>query len=342
MKKPFKIGIGVLLALLIVGGLIYSVFFYNKTIDNPEDAVGNAHGNINNKGYFCEQDGVIYFANAYDNYTMYSMNSDGSQMKKLTKVPVSEINVCGDHIYFYQTDSTAASDLGSVIRASGVYRCDLNGKNIKCLKKCVAGNMLLVGDYIYFQYYVKNEGYYLSKISVNGGDVIQLEYSTANPSSAYEGSIYYNGVEDDHYLYRMNAAYDSSSLLYDGDVWNPVYQNGYVYYMNVADHYSLCRLNLSTQELTVLTRDRVDFFAVADEYVYYQTADAESPALKRVRIDGTGEELVQSGVYSNINVTSEYVYFNAFEAPVPVYRVSAYGNVSVQLFDEAKQAAMKN
>ena len=33
---------------------------------NDESTVGNTPGNLNNGGYFCESDGRVYFANAYD------------------------------------------------------------------------------------------------------------------------------------------------------------------------------------------------------------------------------------------------------------------------------------
>lgn len=40
---------------------------------SPE-TVGNTAGNLNNSGYFCEYDGTVYFANAYDSNTLYSMD----------------------------------------------------------------------------------------------------------------------------------------------------------------------------------------------------------------------------------------------------------------------------
>ena len=38
---------------------------------------GNTAGNLYNEGYFCEKDGIVYFANPADNYCLYSMNPDG-------------------------------------------------------------------------------------------------------------------------------------------------------------------------------------------------------------------------------------------------------------------------
>ena len=38
---------------------------------NDAATVGNTAGNLNNNGYFCEYDGRVYFANAYDGYSLY-------------------------------------------------------------------------------------------------------------------------------------------------------------------------------------------------------------------------------------------------------------------------------
>ena len=58
--------------------------------------------------------------------------------------------------------------------------------------------------------------------------------------------------------------------------------------------------------------------------------------------DGSNPEVVASGVYENINITSQYVYFNQYGASVPVYKTSTLGNVYVTTFDAARDAAAAN
>ncbi|MBD5458970.1 MAG: hypothetical protein HDR27_10435, partial [Lachnospiraceae bacterium] len=48
------------------------------------------------------------------------------------------------------------------------------------------------------------------------------------------------------------------------------------------------------------------------------------------------------GVYENINITSQYVYFNQYGASVPVYKTSTFGGVYVTTFDAARDAAEAN
>ena len=56
--------------------------------------------------------------------------------------------------------------------------------------------------------------------------------------------------------------------------------------------------------------------------------------------DGSSQELVREGVYQNINITSEYVYFNGFKEAAPVYKTSTFGPVNVTTFDAGMQAAL--
>ena len=58
--------------------------------------------------------------------------------------------------------------------------------------------------------------------------------------------------------------------------------------------------------------------------------------------DGSSPEVVASGVYENINITSQYVYFNQYGASVPVYKTATFGNINVTTFDAAANAAAAN
>lgn len=83
-------------------------------------------------------------------------------------------------------------------------------------------------------------------------------------------------------------------------------------------------------------------FNVYGNYIYYQVSSPDSPALRRMLIDGSSQELVREGVYQNINITSQYVYFNAFNESIPIYKTSTFGPVNVTAFDAAREAALAN
>ena len=121
-----KIIILILVLLFVVGGGLLFVYVQHRDIkQNPEDTIGNTAGNLNNGGTFCETEDAIYFANPYDENTLYKMNPDLTKIKKLSGAAIGFINCAGDYLYYYQKNSSAASSLGFVVHVSGIYRSDL-------------------------------------------------------------------------------------------------------------------------------------------------------------------------------------------------------------------------
>lgn len=309
---------------------------------NDENTVGNTAGNLNNNGYFCEHEGKVYFANAYDGYSLYVMNPDETGVKKLHGGGTSHICAGGNYLYYSMANAGGGSDLGSVRGSYGIYRSKLNGKNATGLDRCHIVSMQLCGNYLYYQKLDAKSAISLEKIRINKKDQQTVNPNAIiNPNCYVNGTIYYNGADQDHYLYALNTANDTASVLWQGNIWNPIYQGGYVYYMDVENNYRLCRYSTYDDVVEVLTNDRIDMFNVYGDYIYYQVSSKTDPALKRMLTDGSSQETVQQGVFQNINITSRYVYFNGFQEDVPVYRTSTFGPVDVRTFEAGMQAAMK-
>lgn len=341
-SKPKNI-LAIIIALVIVMILILCVIFIGRIPENEADAVGNSPGNLNNGGYFCESDGRVYFANAYDNNSLYSMNPDETDMVKLSGNSVSSINAAGNYLYYYMTsDAGSGSGLGYMGQSAGIYRSTKKGKSTAGLGRCNIVSMQLCGNYLYYETYSSQNGTSLDKIRIDKTDQQTVAKEIINPNCFANGRIYYNGTSEDHYLYALDVRTDRSSIVWTGNLWNPIVQGNYVYYMDISENYRLCRYNLIDQVVEILTNDRIDMFNVYDGYIYYQVSSPDAPALKRMRTDGSSQELVREGIYQNINITSEYVYFNAFNEPTPIYKTYTYGPVNVTTFEAAKAAALTN
>lgn len=335
-KNILIISITFVILILLSAGVILS----GRIPMNDDFTVGNTPGNLNNGGYFCEADGKVYFANAYDNYALYSMNPDESGMVKLSGNSVSSINAAGKYLYYAMTsDGSGGSGLGYLARTSGIYRSNLKGKSTVGLDRCSIVSMQLCGNYLYYEKYDKKLGTTLDKIRIDKKEKQIVAEEIVNPNCFVDGRIYYNGAGKDHYLHALDVATDRDSIVWRGNLWNPIVQDGYVYYMDVPENYRLCRYSLYNDVVEVLTNDRIDMFNVYGNYIYYQVSSTSAPAFKRMMIDGSSQELIREGVYQNINITSEYVYFNSFNEAAPVYKTSTFGPVNVITFDAAREAA---
>ena len=335
-KNILIISITVVVLILLSLGVVLS----GHITMNDDYTMGNTPGNLNNGGYFCEADGRVYFANAYDNYALYAMNPDESEMVKLSGNSVSSINAAGKYLYYAMTsDGSNGSGLGYLARTEGIYRSNLKGKSTVGLDRCSIVSMQLCGNYLYYEKFDNALGTTLDKVRIDKKERETVSEEIINPNCYVNGRIYYNGTGKDHYLHALDVSTDEDTVVWRGNLWNPIVQDNYVYYMDVSHNYRLCRYSLSNDVIEVLTNERIDMFNVYDYYIYYQVSSTDAPALKRMLTDGSYQELVREGVYQNINVTSEYVYFNAFDETTPVYKTYTYGPVNVTTFDAAREAA---
>lgn len=330
----------------IIGIIIILIFTFTylsqRIILNEGNVIGNTAGNLNNGGLFCEKNGVIYFSNLYDNGCLYSMNADGTDMKKLTKTGVSSINADDHYLYYYMDSSKSGQGMGYLQRTYGIYRSKLDGSKAECLKRCNAITLQLCGNYIYYQNFDNDNknGTELFKIKIDKKEDMRIADYNINPACCLEGNIYFNGTEDDHYLYALNTANDTVSLVWNGqNIWNPIYSGGYFYFMDVDNNYRLCRYSPAANIVEILTHDRVDFYNVYGDMIYYQKSSQTEPALMRMYTDGSNVELIASGVYKNINITADYTYFTPFASDTELYRTPTTGSIYVESFDAAMMAA---
>lgn len=331
MHKIKQLIIPVIL-ILVIGVVLFFASWLKRIPSNPEGTLGNTAGNLINNGLFCESDGKVYFANPYDENTLYVMNPDETEVEKVSSMGVQSINAGGDFLYFYQKSSSKGSGLGFLVKTVGMYRMRKDGSSATCLKRDPAGIISLVNNDLYYQHYTNKTGTYLDKMAIDKSSEETLFESMISPASVVNNVIYYTNPDDYHYLYAYDTTTGISSLFWPHRVWNPIYHGDYIYFMDMETDYELHRYNPSTGEEEVLTTDRIDTYNVYDDMIYYQRSSQTDSALIRMRTDGSSQEVVARGVFQNINITSHYVYFNEYELPTPVYHQSTYGAISVGHF----------
>ncbi len=332
MKKNWKAFLFTGIVLLALGGAGAASYLSRRIPSNDISVTGNTAGNLNNNGLFAESNGKVYFSNAYDGGCLYSMNADETDYKKLTTTSANSINVGGNYLYYYMDSTESGTGMGYVVRTFGVYRCKLNGDDSACLDRSACVTMQLCGDYLYYQHYNNKEFTKLYKIKTDKSDQQVVSDSIINPAACHNGIIYFNGTEKDHYLYALDTRTDTISTVFEGNLWYPVYKDNYIYYMDVSSNYRLCRYSLYNNTVEILTNDRVDTFNVGDYHIYYQKNSSTDPALMRMALDGSSPEIVMPGNFQNINLTSNYAYFNAFGSSTPVYHTPVNGSVNVSTF----------
>lgn len=348
MKKISKKALIILLSILItvilivVAAVIFLLSKNKEKIVIPPDAVGNSAGNLQNGGLFCEYNGYLYFSNSYDGGALYRMKYEDGSFERLNKNRTYSINAVGNNLYYCMlNERSTISGLGSLTRNAGIYSCHLDGKKTVNLNTNAGIAMQYYGNHLYYQESTDN-GTTLVKQSVENKEKTTLSPLVIDPSSIVNGTLYYSNSADGHFLYSANLETGVSTKMWDTPVWNPVYDNGYIYYLSMDGKYNLCRRSINDSAVEVLTNDFVDTFNVYKSIIYYCVSAGDNPAIKRMNIDGSNPEIVRTGIYHDVNITSDYVYYSQYNNIVPIYRQSTFGPIYEDEFSEAVAAALKN
>lgn len=316
-----------------------SVSYKRTTTFHSRNVSGNLAGNLYNNGVFCEYNDKIYFSNSYDEGDLYVMNLDGTNISKLYDDTVSYINVVDKYIYYARNNLTQGN-LSAMFRGNlfGVYRLNLNGKNLVRLNEHPSGVVSFGNNEVFYQHYDNDTALTLKSVSSDGSQKKELSKDAINPSCIVNGIMYYSNISDKHKLMARDIANQNTWVVYDHPTYHPIYEDNYIYFMDLDHNYSLARINLTTLDKEDLNTGRIDTFNLYQDYIYVQKNDAKKPLLCRMKKDGTQVETILSGNFCNINITSQYVYFNQFGHDTPIYRIKTSGDIEVARFDEAADA----
>ena len=321
MKKIVKYVVLGALLLLIAG---YSLYYHYLTRQHYNDTYvnGNTAGNLYNSGLFCEDEEYIYFSNASDDNRLYRMKKDGSEIKKMNNDTAAYINVDDNYLYYIRTGGGAESSFSFLnVNTHSLCRIRKDAKgDVTILDEAPALYASLVGNYIYYLHYDTKEATTLYRIKIDGEEKEQisvLPFFTCSTDGQY---IFYNGLENDHNIYKYDTASKTQALLYEGNCWMPVVDGDTVYFMDCINNYQLAKVDLTTGRKTILCTDRVDCFNVYRGVIYFQR-NGENSALCSVRTDGSDYKVLSNGNYTEINAAGNYIYFKDFTTKV-MFRLS--------------------
>lgn len=339
MKKV--ITVLVIIAIIVTFGIVY--YMNTRIVYNDESVYGNTSGNLLNGGLYCEENGKIYFSNENDRGNLYVMDNDCTNFKKLTDDMSSHINVAGKYIYYSRKNNERDPATESIFVFSnvGIYRINKSGSAIACLYNDPAGAIFLAGNYVYYQRYSEKEkptGLSLFKVKIDGKDNTLLSKDPINPIAIQNDVLYYTGTDRDHNIYRMDLSSGSSSLLYEGNAAYCVVQDNYIYFMDQENNLAITRMNLDGSNVTTLIEEKTSTYNISLDgtYIYYQIDEGENNGLYRYNSKTGISQLITSGYYNSIHVTSSYVFFREFNTNI-VYMISSGADTTLATFNPPAQ-----
>jgi Tol biopolymer transport system component len=107
-----KILVRIFVFLLLCGfvGMFVYRYFSDQVKMNTTYVNGNTAGNLYNAGLFCENNGTVFFANPDDNNRLYSMDVNGSNLKKLSNDTATYINADSHYVYYIRDNDNSSLD----------------------------------------------------------------------------------------------------------------------------------------------------------------------------------------------------------------------------------------
>lgn len=328
MKKGLFLVITGLLVGLLAGIMIY-INISNKIPSNPSDLIGNTAGNLNSGGLFCEANGVVFFANPYDQNKLYSMTPDCADIRCISDDSVCYINAAGKYVYYIR-DNGSFNDDSSLFRGDmyGLARCKFDGSSLHTLVTGYCTDLAISGDTLIYNAN-RNSKAVTCTIDIRGGEISVINDYNISHASVFNGSLFYSGAAHSHSIYNMDISDGLSSLYMTGNTYMANYVDNNLYYIDLDNNYALTKVDLSTNLRTVISRDRCILYNVYNGVVYYQAENNGKHALYRIKTDGSDRTEIIEGDITTISCTSQYTFFQMYGSTT-LYRVPTFGEPNVQ------------
>lgn len=345
-KSNISVVISIIILLAAIATVIVlGIYLYtnNKTVYNDlPNANGNTAGNLQNGGYFCEYEGTVYFSNPFDKGKLYSMDVNQENVKKLNDESVSSINAYGKYLYFAKNNLTSSSSTGA-FRGTlfAAVRCNTDGRNIVSLCDSLSGNLALIGNKIYFQHYENTDDKKtigtLYSVGIDKADLKEVDDSEINPAGVSGSYIFYAGTEKDHNIYRFNSLTDSKTTFYEGNCYMCIPDGRDLYFIDADNNYALKKTNTSrsNNEAELVINEKIATYNVDSNYIYFQIDDKEGKLCRMKKNSDSSEyEVITTGHYEKINITSKHVYFYRVNDDSNVYYIPKSGPANVGKLSE--------
>jgi hypothetical protein len=296
-----------------------------------ENNAGNTPGNIANGGIVAQADDWIYYINVNNNWNIWRMKTDGSNMESLNDDISSCINIAEDWIYYInnsngnvyrmRTDGYGKEKLNDEYTMSicvlngwiyhtkveglgnGIYRMrvdgsdseKINGNNIDPREV----NITAAGDWVYYSG-ANNDGIY--RMKTDGSGIKKLTSDIPRVFTVTDGWIYYFKVNNGG-VYRMRTDGSGRKKLRagenDGEFWNLNVSGDWIYftYNNDGDPNrdsnvgKIYRIKTDGSEFEKLNDDYAMNINIADDWIYYWRSGAVK--IHKMRTDGSDYQHVE-------------------------------------------------
>ncbi len=300
---------------------------------------------VYNTGDVVIQDEKIYFINGYDEGTLYSMNINGSDSRKLNDDWTTWFYVSSDHIYYQNgkdgkiyvinIDGSGQQKLNDYAFSNfnfvgdriyycnddeaALYSMNVDGSDRKKLNDDIPSCINVVGDRIYYSNNLYGD-HGIFSVNTDGTDRIKLSDDVVAHMIVADRWIIYTNESDDYKLYAIRTDGSDKHKLNDDNALNINVVDNRIYYNNEKDS-KIYSINTEGGDKQLLSEDNAEWLIVGDDQIYYTISGAK---IYSMNIDGTDKQRIADltkDVYKDVT----YEIKTRLQEDMPEYRFVATG-----------------
>ena len=262
------------------------------------------------------------------------MNSDGSDLTKISDDVATFINTDDNYIYYVRNNPVFTEPFSFLtINTDSLCRLD-RSKHKKSILLDSSASLYasLVGNKVYYLHYDDKDFTTFYEVGIDGTGMKQVDKTPYRPCSTVGQYIYYNGVSNEHSIWRFDTVTDTAELVLKGNYYMPAVIGDTLFFLDNEQNYTLTRTDLSGGAPVTLSDDRIDCYNITGDYIYFQRNSTSAPALCRMKTDGSDYTVITEGNYTNINATETDIYFRDFASGV-MYKTPIADPSDVEVFN---------
>lgn len=331
-KKTFLV---FLILMLMLGGLTLADFLASATRRSDAGTAGNTSANLYNGGLFCETDEYIYFSNIEDGGTLYRMKKDLSGEEKIYNDVANHINADEHYIFYSRRNNLRPKAEQSVFTVynTGLFRIKYSGSSLKAISKNPVGAVLVYDNKAYYQRYIKSEGTKLCRADISGDNEEVISGEGISPLGVKDGYLYYSGLNDEHYIHRLNTETLADEIVYSGASYMPVVFGDRIFFISTHNGHKLVSVNTEGEDYRVHADFFVSSFNISPDgsSLFFTADNSENNHIGICNISTGETSVLMEGNFNSLHVAGNYLFFRSFDGTTD-YVYNLRGNSSPQIF----------
>ena len=217
----------------------------------------------------------------------------------------------GDYIYY----STGLKE------GAALYRIKKNGEGLEKLNDCIAQDINVVGEWVYYTNYYDHNKIYRTNIRNKSTEILTSD--SVFDILVEDDVIYYHIFVDSYtnHFMKMDTNGENQELILKGKSF--VKLNDYILYKkDLFEEHLIIRNLVNDSEYTIEMDSSPMMFALYGEYIYYELYDGNN-ILYRMDLEGNNKEKLSNYSVLSYNISDDRIYF--IDANQKLYKMNLDG-----------------